>query len=73
MIVVPFMLIAIGVALWYRRLNLMTKDPDAYERYHRAEKAFAKRQVELTERTARGLLAAIKALVRLLGRKFKKM
>lgn len=73
MIVFLLLVIAIGVALWHCRLRLMTKSPGAYERYHRAEKAFAKAQVEATERTARSLVAAIKALVRLVGRKFKKV
>lgn len=73
MIVILLLVIIAGVALWYHRLHLMTRNPDAYEKYHRAERAFAKRQVEATERTARGFVAAIKALVRLVGRKFKKV
>lgn len=73
MIVILFLAIAIGVAFWYRRLNLMVNHPDKYERFHRAEKAFAKVQVEATERTARGVVAAIQAMVRFVARKFKKV
>lgn len=72
MIVFLLLVIAAGVAFWHYRLRLMTRNPDAYEKFHRAEKAFAKVQVEATERTARGFVAAIKALARLLARKFKK-
>lgn len=73
MLVLSFFVNAAAIALCYCRLHLMTRNPGAYERFHRAEKAFAKRQVEATERAARGLVAVIKALVRRLGQKFKKL
>lgn len=73
MLVISFIANAAAIALCYCRLHLMTRKPGAYEKFHRAERAFAKRQVEATERAARGLVAAIKALVRLLSRKFKKL
>jgi hypothetical protein len=72
-VTVTFLLfIAIGVALWYRRLHLMVHDPEKYERFQRAEKAFAKVQVAMTERAVRSLVAAIEGMGRLLSSKFKK-
>lgn len=73
MVVILFMFIAIGGGFWYRRMHLMTKEPDAYERFHRAEKAFANLLIAATERAARGLVAAVKAMVRRAGRKFNKL
>ena len=73
MVVILFMFIAIGVGFWYRRMYLMTRKLDAYERFHRAEKAFANLLVAATERAARGLVAAVKAMVRRAGRKFNKL
>jgi hypothetical protein len=70
--VILVLCIALGVALWYRRLHLMVHDPEKYERFQRAEKTFAKVQVAITERAIRGLVAAIKGMARLLSSKFKK-
>lgn len=73
MAVILFTFVAIGVGFWYRRLNLMVNHPDKYERFYRAESAFANRLVRAAERTARGLVAAIKAMVRQAGRKFNRL
>lgn len=73
MVVILFMFIAIGVGFWYRRLSLMVNRPDQYERFFRAEKAFANLLIAATERAAGGLVAAVKAMVRRAGRKFNKL
>jgi hypothetical protein len=67
MVVFLFLLVAIGVAVWYGRWHLMIHHPEKYEQLHRAEKEFAKVQVAATERAVRGLVAAIKGMGRLLG------
>jgi len=69
MIVILFLLVASGCAVWYGRWYLMVHDPERYERFHRAEKEFAKVQVAATERAVRGLVAAIKGMARLLSSK----
>lgn len=73
MVVILFMSIAIGVGFWYRRLSLMVNGPDQYLRFFRAEKAFANLLIAATERAARGLVAAVKTMVRRAGRKFNKL
>jgi hypothetical protein len=72
MVLIPILLIAIGVALWYRRMHLMVRHPDKYQQYHEKEKKFAKVQVEATERTAKGLLAALRGAMRWLGKRLRK-
>lgn len=69
MVVFLLLIVAIGVGLWYGRWYLMIRYPEQYEQVHRAEKEFAKVQVAATERAARGLVAAIKGMARLLGSK----
>jgi hypothetical protein len=73
MALIPLLLLAVGAAFWYRRLHLMVNHPDKYERFHRAEMEFAKVQVAATERAARGLVAAVRAMARLLSKKFKRV
>jgi hypothetical protein len=72
MVLIPILLIGIGVAFWYRRMHLMVNHPDKYERFHEAEKKFARVQVKATERTARGLLAALRRVWEWLGKRFSK-
>lgn len=64
MVLIPLLLIVIGVAFWYRRMHLMVNHPEKYERFHQAERKFAKVQVETTERAAKGLLAALRSAMR---------
>jgi hypothetical protein len=69
MVLIPILLLGVGVAFWYRRYHLMVHHPEKYERFHETEKKFAKVQVAATERTARGLLAALRSAMRFLGSK----
>jgi hypothetical protein len=72
-VVIPILLISIGVAVWYRRMHLMVNHPDRYERFHQAEKEFAKVQVRVTERAAKGLLAGLRTAMKfIIGKLFKK-
>jgi hypothetical protein len=72
MTVVLLLVIAIGAALWYRSMNMLAKDVDAYARFHRTEAEFARVLVAVTERAARGLVAAISGMARLVRSKIRK-
>jgi hypothetical protein len=69
MVLIPILLLGVGVAFWYRRWHLMVHHPEKYERFHETEKKFAKVQVAATERTAKGLLAALLSAMRFIGSK----
>jgi hypothetical protein len=72
MTVVLLLVIAIGTAFWYRRMNMLAKDLDAYARFTRTEAEFAKVLVEVTERVTEGLVAAISGMARFVSSRFRK-